>query len=98
MQQETPFNGQRHIYKPAINIDQATKKSSLAKIPLVATDALETLCGYARRIGYSGPERDDLALYRLKIHIEGKRYPVTMLPGLFILKDGYFAPTEDFAV
>jgi hypothetical protein len=97
MQLERPLSYQRHTYKPAIEIDQATKKSSLAKIPLVTTDALETLCGYARRIGYSGPRREDFALYRLKIRVEGERYPVTMLPGLFILKEGYFSPVDGFA-
>jgi hypothetical protein len=97
MQLETPPGYQQQTYKPAIAIDQATKKSSLAKIPLVTTDALETLCGYARRIGYCGPEENDFALYRLKIRVEGQRYPMMMLPGLFILKDGYFSPADSFA-
>lgn len=96
MQVETSFSHQQRIYKPAIAIDQATKGSSLGKIPLVDVVAQETMCGYARRIGYSGPERNDFALYRLKIRVEGKRYPVMTLPGIFILKDGYFSPTDGF--
>jgi len=96
MQLDVPLNYQQRTYKPAIAIDQATKKCSLAKIPLVTTDALETMCGYARRIGYCGPEKDDFALYRLKIRVEGERYPVMTLPGLFILKDGSFSPTDGF--
>src|SRR5690348_1613295 len=96
MQLEVPLSYQRRTYRPAIAIYQATKKSSLAKIPLVTTDALETMCGYARRIGYNGPEKDDFALYRIKIRVEGKRYPVMTLPGVFILKDGSFSPADDF--
>ena len=97
MQLEVPLSYQRRTYKPAIAINQATKNSSLAKIPLVTTDTRETMCGYARRIGYYGPEKDAFALYRLKIRVEGKRYPVITLPGIFILKDGSFSPTDDFA-
>lgn len=97
MQLEVPLIYQRRTYGPAIAIDQATKKSSLAKIPLVTTDAQKTMCGYARRIGYCGPEKDAFALYRLKIRVEGNRYPVMTLPGLFILKDGSFSPTDDCA-
>jgi len=97
MQLEIPLNYQQRTYKPAIAIDQATKKSSLAKIPLVTTDALETMCGYARRIGYCGPEKDDFALYRLKIRVEGERYPVITLPGIFILKESYFFPIDGVA-
>lgn len=97
MQLEVPLIYQRRTYRPAIAINQATKKSSLAKIPLVTTDVREPMCGYARRIGYCGPEKDAFALYRLKIRVEGRRYPVETLPGLFILKDGSFSPIDGFA-
>jgi hypothetical protein len=94
MQTEIPLDYQQRIYKPAIALDEATKQRSLARIPLVATDIQGTMCGYARRVGYCGPKRSDLALYRIKIRVEGKRYPAMTLPGLFILKGGSFSLTD----
>jgi hypothetical protein len=99
MQSEIAIYYQQKTYKPTIALDKATKQCSLARIPLVSTDTdrQETMCGYARRVGYCGSKRDDFALYRIKLRVEGNRYPLITLPGLFILKEGSFSPTDGFA-
>lgn len=79
------------IYRPAIALMRATFKHSLASIPLVKADTPEAICGRARRIGYCGTQKENLALYRLKIHKQSRNGKVTAtLPGLFVLEAGVF--------
>lgn len=79
------------IYRPAVAIMRATFKHSLGSIPLVKADMPEAICGRARRIGYCGTQKENLALYRLKIHKQSKNGKVTAtLPGLFVLDEGVF--------
>ena len=79
------------IYRPAVALMRATFKHSLASIPLVKADVPETICGRARRIGYCGTQKENFALYRLKIHNQSRNGKVTAtLPGLFVLDEGVF--------
>ncbi|HZO71952.1 MAG TPA: hypothetical protein VFB60_07095 [Ktedonobacteraceae bacterium] len=79
------------IYRPAVALVQATFKHSLASIPLVNIDTPEAICGRARRIGYCGSQKENFALYRLKIHRQSRNGKVTAtLPGLFVLDGGVF--------
>ncbi|GHO93501.1 hypothetical protein KSF_035490 [Reticulibacter mediterranei] len=84
-----------HIYIPAIAIMRATFKHSWNKIPVATTAAPEHVCGEARRIGYSGKDENDLALYRLKIR-PGRGLPTVTLPGIYIIENGLFQDYEDW--
>ena len=48
--------------------------------------------GSALRIGYTGTQEMDLAIYRLKLRGTGDR--AFMLPFLYVLQDGVFIPYE----
>jgi hypothetical protein len=100
MQKEIPLCYLHRTYRPAIALENATRRRSLARIPLVSGNASGEVCGEAHRVGYrsSGTLEpgNDLAVYRLKVRInmgaaKDRRMMIT-LPGFFVLKGGSFRP------
>ncbi len=89
---ELPMQPQR-TYVPAIAIMRATLKHSWGRISVATAYAPQKLCGKACRIGYTGKDEDDLAIYRLKIKI-GDGIPTVTLPGLYIIENGKFVEYE----
>ena len=81
-------------YSPVIDdgILELTRKHSWKHLPLVCTDAPGQPCGSALRIGYTGTQEMDLAIYRLKPR--GAEDRAFTLPLLYILQDGIFIPYE----
>ncbi len=79
----------QQTYIPAVAITNATLKHSWGKLPVASTLAPDRICGEARRIGYTGKQDNDLALYRLKIK-SGNGLPTVTLPSLYVIKDGSF--------
>ncbi|MEO6888746.1 MAG: hypothetical protein ABI456_06145 [Ktedonobacteraceae bacterium] len=91
IEQEVTTLAQRR-YIP--NIDdgrlELTVKHSWKRLPLSFAETPEQPCGLALRIGYTGKQEADLAIYRLKPRGTGG-YTIT-LPLLYILQDGVFVP------
>ena len=81
------------IYIPGIPVDRATLKHSLNRLPVALLKQPDHICGEARRVGYTGKEDQDLALYRLKIKAN-KGLPTITLPGFFIIENGIFRDYE----
>lgn len=79
----------QQTYIPAVTITNATFKHSWGKLPVATTIAPEQVCGEARRIGYTGKNETDFALYRLKIK-SGNGLPTVTLPNFYVLRDGFF--------
>jgi hypothetical protein len=84
-----------HIYVPIIAITRATLKHSWNKISVATATAPNHICGEARRIGYTGKDENDLALYRLKIR-PGHGLSTVTLPAIYIIEDGIFQDYEDW--
>lgn len=85
----------QNTYKPAISIVRITAKHTLGRIPIAPIDTPESICGTARRVGYTGRLDSDLAIYRLKVKNKEPRYTVT-LPGLFVVDEGVFVDYEQW--
>ena len=85
----------QHVYVPIIAITRATLKHSWNKISVATVIAPDNICGDARRIGYTGKDENDLALYRLKIR-PGHGLSTVTLPGIYIIEDGLFQDYEDW--
>ncbi len=86
-------NGPKMIYCPAIAIDSITVHHTFGKLAVTPLGEPEILCGIARRVGYTDGSNTALALYRLKIKIQGQRIYVT-LPSLFVVVGGIFLDYE----
>ncbi|HLG78971.1 MAG TPA: hypothetical protein VKX46_21345 [Ktedonobacteraceae bacterium] len=84
---------QEHTYVPAVAIMRATRRHSLQKVPVVMNTTPRQVCGDARRIGYTGTQDSDLALYRIKIR-PGNGQPTMTLPAFYILEGGVFREYE----
>jgi hypothetical protein len=95
MKERTVLQYQQRSYIPAIAIIRATLKYSWNKLPVATTATPDQICGEARRIGYTGKDDDDLALYRLKIKSHCG-LPTVTLPGLYIIEDGLFLDYDDW--
>ncbi|HTI13053.1 MAG TPA: hypothetical protein VL461_00585 [Dictyobacter sp.] len=85
----------RNMYIPAVSILRATLRYSANKLPVATMNTPDQICGEARRIGYTGKQAHDLALYRLKVR-PGKGASTITLPGLYILDDGLFQDYEQW--
>lgn len=85
----------QHIYIPAVAIVRATLKHSCNKLPIATAASPDKICGEARRIGYTGKQEGDLALYRLKVKV-GKDLPTMTLPSLYIIENGSFVDYEQW--
>jgi hypothetical protein len=84
-------------YIPAISINQITAKHAMGKVFIVQADAPDRICGIARRIGYTGKQDNDLAIYRLKVKIDQGSSVVT-LPNLFVVEGGMFIDYEQWCL
>ena len=92
---EVEFSTLMHLgYRPALDLECATRKHSYARLDVVHAAAPHQRCGQARRVGYLGKDANALALYRLKIRCSthSLHAPGQMtLPGWFVLQDGGFS-------
>jgi hypothetical protein len=85
----------QQIYIPVIATVSATLRHSLRKLEITTTHMPEQICGIAQRIGYTGNQRQDLAIYRLKV--KGKRsFSSITLPGFYIIENGVFVDYEQW--
>jgi len=57
--------------------------------------APELICGFAQRVGYTGSQDKDLAIYRLKVK-PGKDLSTVTLPGFFVIENGVFLDYEQW--
>ena len=76
-------------YMPAVALTRATLKHSLPKVPVSVWNAPERICGTAQRVGYTGKQDDDLAIYRLKIKPADGLSTIT-LPNFYVIDQGIF--------
>jgi hypothetical protein len=77
------------VFVPMVPIDRITIRHTLSRLPVAMQGEPDRICGMARRVGYTGKEADDLAIYRVKIKTDKQKSFVT-IPKLFIVKDGIF--------
>ena len=85
----------KNVYIPAANIGSATFRHSLSKVQVATRKAPELICGFAQRVGYTGSQDKDLAIYRLKIK-PGKDLSTVTLPGFFVIENGIFLDYEQW--
>ncbi len=76
-------------YIPAISVTQITVRHTMGRVPVAMEDKPECVCGVARRIGYTGTNGNDLAIYRLKVK-ENVNDNATTLSTLFVVDGGLF--------
>jgi hypothetical protein len=84
-------------YVPAVSINQITAKHAMGKVFIALATAPDHICGIARRIGYTGNQDNDLAIYRLKVKI-GQGSSVVTLPNLFVVEGGMFVDYEEWCL
>ncbi|QBD78706.1 hypothetical protein EPA93_23070 [Ktedonosporobacter rubrisoli] len=84
----------RRIYAPLGGIGRITAKHTLGKIPITTVDEPDRVCGMARRVGYTGRNSTDLAIYRLKIQVDDR---IITLPMLFVVDGGVFIEYEQWS-
>lgn len=82
-------------YIPAIAMPRATLRHSLLKLPIAQWTKPDHICGFAQRVGYTGNQDKDLAIYRLKIKNNNNQHTFT-LPGLFVIENGIFIDYEQW--
>ena len=82
-------------YTPAIHLPEATGRYSLSKVPVTLPLDREFIYGTAIRVGYTGKQLDDLAMYRLKVR-RNRDLPVVTLNGFFVLQSGVFIDYEEW--
>ncbi len=82
-------------YVPECGITQITTRHMMGKVPVVMANEPDHICGFARRIGYTGKTEHDLAIYRLKVACNGK---VITLPALFVVDGGIFVDYEQWCL
>ena len=83
------------IYIPVITLNNATFRYSLSKVQVAKLQAPEQVCGIAQRVGYTGSQDKDLAVYRLKVK-SGNNLPTITLPGFFVIENGVFVDYEQW--
>ena len=87
--------GFENVYIPATNMGSATFRYSLSKVQVAIRNAPELICGFAQRVGYTGSQDKDLAVYRLKVK-PGIDLPIVTLPGFFVIENGAFHEYEQW--
>ena len=70
-------------------IAQITARHTMGRVLVAFADKPEHVCGVARRIGYTGTDDNDLAIYRLKVK-ECADDKATTLSTLFVVDGGLF--------
>lgn len=94
-QAQTSTQPPQQTYVPVVAIGRITLKHSLYRLPIATTVAPDSICGVALRVGYTGRQENDLAIYRLKIKI-GNNLPVMTFPGFFVLEQSVFVDYEQW--
>ena len=87
--------GFENIYIPATHMGPATFRYSLSKVQVAIRKAPELICGFAQRVGYTGSQDKDLAVYRLKVKPRID-LPTVTLPGFFVIENGAFLEYEQW--
>jgi hypothetical protein len=93
MDNEQPVLPQTYI--PYIAMMSATLRGSLRRLEVAAMSAPEQICGTAQRVGYTGNQLQDLAIYRLKVKGSNGCSQVT-LPGFYVIENGAFVEYEQW--
>ena len=76
-------------FVPMVRVGRITTKHTLGRLPIATLETPECSCGEARRVGYTGKNVNDLAIYRLKVKF-AKQGIVRTLPLFFVVDDGKF--------
>jgi len=92
---QTATQPPQQTYIPIVAISRITLKHSLYRLPVATAAAPDKVCGVAQRVGYTGKQENDLAIYRLKIKT-GINPPVLTLPGFFVLEQGIFVEYDQW--
>ena len=96
MKKEEKFQSlPQETYIPLPVTDQ-TANTMRPKLPIATRKAPEERCGMALRIGSTNIDGTSRILYRVFIHVQGKRYQM-MLPTLFVLIEGCFQDYEQWS-
>ena len=82
-------------FVPVTPFEQITAQHNLKKVMIASMDDPEHACGVARRVGFTGTQNSDLALYRLKIMKDDGRTFIT-LPHWFVVDQGRFINYEEW--
>lgn len=61
-----------------------------SSIPLALEETPNSICGLARRVGWTDEEGVEEAIYRLKLPVRLLGASNATIPGFFVLKDGVF--------
>jgi hypothetical protein len=94
MQQKIQISTQA-VFIPKLPVERITAKHTLGRLEVATKSEPDRICGTARRVGYTGKEADDLAIYRVKIKT-GKERSFFTIPRLFVVKDGIFQDYEQW--
>ena len=76
-------------FVPMVKVSRITAKHTFGRLPIATMDTPECSCGMARRVGYTGKDACDLAIYRLKVKFDRENTVLT-LPFFFVVDDGKF--------
>ncbi len=68
----------------------------MSRLPVALANTPDQVCGIALRVGYTGKQDNDLAMYRLKVKA-GHNLSVITLPGFFVLEQGIFVDYEQWS-
>ena len=82
-------------FVPMVKVSRITAKHTLGRLPIATLDTPESSCGMARRVGYTGRNASDLAIYRLKVKFD-RQNAVMTLPLLFVVDDGKFIDYQEW--
>lgn len=95
MKQPLEAQHERRHYAPAVLIHHLTVRHSLSRVPVTMKGGPDHICGTAQRVGYTGKQDHDLAIYRLKIK-PGPKFSTITLPGFFVIENGVFVDYEQW--
>ena len=95
---DVPFSAlQPSMYQVANVPLTGTVTFSVRKLAIATQETPDVICGQAVRVGYTGMQKTDLALYRLKVKSVSERLAVT-LTDLYVLELGIFHVYQQKAV
>ncbi len=83
----------QQTYIPVIAMTSATLRHSLRRLEIATIHTPDRACGIAQRVGYTGGQDHDLAIYRLKVKGRNSISAIT-LPGFYVIENGIFVEYE----